>query len=74
MSYMKVNVEFVLGFLVSAIGFTISCVQNMYLLTPKVKYKLIKMEQTNYWLQQNPQYDKLKGELDDLIKEKRRIL
>lgn len=71
-SYMLANLGLIIGFCVSAIGFVVRTIQHLYILTPKVKYDLIRTEQINYWLKQNTQYNNLKDELNELEKEKKK--
>ena len=68
------NLGLLIGFCVSAIGFGVRTIQHLYILTPKVKYDSIRTEQINYWIKQNPQYDNLKNEFNELQKKKKQLL
>lgn len=72
--YILTNLGLLIGFCVSAIGFGVRTIQHLYILTPKVKYDSIRTEQINYWIKQNPQYDNLKNEFNELQKKKKQLL
>lgn len=72
-TYICENLWLIIGFCVSAIGFSVRTVQQLYTLSPKIKYEDIKSEQTNYWIKKHPDYNELKEKFKELRIEKRRL-
>ena len=72
-TYVSENLWLIIGFCVSAIGFTVRTVQQLYTLSPKIKYEDVKAEQINYWIKKHPDYNELKEKFKELRIEKKRL-
>lgn len=73
-TYLLSNLLLIIGFFTSAIGFTVRTVQQLYVLSPKIKYDYVKSEQITHWIKKHPEYNELKEILKELKTRKEQLL
>lgn len=72
-AYLLNNLVLIIGFLISAIGFTVRIVQKLYVLSPKIKYHYVKSEQITHWINKHPEYKELEEKFKELKTKKEEL-